>query len=81
MIMRTLLAIVVSMACLSTVAVAADGDRLAAEQWLSKAVESSRQIRTESAISHAAVAMVHAHAQLGQVDEAFQAAKRITNPL
>ncbi len=80
MIMRTLLAIVVSMACLSTVAVAADGDRLAAEQWLSKAVESSRQIRTESAISHAAVAMVQAHAQLGQVDEAFQAAKRITNP-
>ncbi|MDB5342399.1 MAG: hypothetical protein JWP89_776 [Schlesneria sp.] len=80
MITRTLLLLVVSIACLSTIAVAADGDRLAAEQWLSRAVESSRQIKTESAISHAAVAMVHAHAQLGQVDKAFQAAKRITNP-
>lgn len=80
MITRTFLPMVVSMACLSTVAVAADGDRAAAEQWMVKAVESSKQIKTESAISHAADKMAHAHARLGQVDDAFQAAKLVTNP-
>ena len=80
MIKRTLLLMVVSMACLSTVAVGADGDRAAAEQWLFRAVESSRQIKTESAISHAADKLAHAHARLGHVDDAFQAAKLVTNP-
>ncbi len=80
MMTRTLLPIVVLMVCLSTVAVAADGDRAAAEQWMVRAVESSREIKTESAISYAAEKMVYAHARLGQVDDAFQAAKRVTNP-
>lgn len=70
----------VSVLCLSAVAVAADGNRAAAEQWLLRAVESSSLIKTESAISHAADKLAHAHARLGQVDDAFQAAKRITNP-
>jgi tetratricopeptide (TPR) repeat protein len=80
MIKRTILPVIVSLAWLATVAIAADGDRAAAEQWLLRAVESSKQIKTESAISHAADKMAHAHARLGQVDDAFQAAKRITNP-
>ena len=80
MMTRTLLTIVVLMVCISTVSVAADGDRAAAEQWMMRAVESSKEIKTESAIRHAAEKMVYAHARLGQVDEAFQAAKRITNP-
>ena len=80
MMTRTLLRIVVSMVCLSKVADSADGDRAAAEQWLLRAVESSGLIKTESAISHAADKMAHAQARLGQVDDAFQQAKRITNP-
>ncbi len=80
MIARTLLPMSVSIVCLSAVVHAADGDRAAAEQWLLRAVESSRQIKTESAISHAADKMANAHARLGQVDEAFNAAKLVTNP-
>ena len=77
---RTILQVVVSLAWLATVAVAADGDRASADQWMLRAVESSKQIKTESAISHAADKMAHAHARLGQVEDAFQAAKRVTNP-
>jgi tetratricopeptide (TPR) repeat protein len=80
MVTRTLLLMLVSLACVSTVSVAADGNRAAAEQWLFRAVESSKQIKTASAISHAADKMAHAHARLGQVDDSLQAAKRITNP-
>ena len=80
MMTRILIAIVVSMACHSTFVVAADGDRHAAEEWLQRAVESSRQIKTESAISNAANKMAYAHVRLGQVDDAFNAAKRVTNP-
>ena len=78
--MRTLLVIVTSMACLSSAADAVDDDRVVAERWLATAVESSKQIKPESAISHAADKLAHAHARLGQVDEALQAAKRVTNP-
>jgi hypothetical protein len=77
---RTLLLIVVSMGWLSTVAVAADGDRAAAERWMIMADESSTQIKTASAVSHAADKMAQAHARLGQFEAAFQAAKRVTNP-
>ncbi len=80
MMTRALLPMLVSMACLSNFAVAADGDRAAAEVWMQRAVESFRQIKTESAISHAADKLSHAHARLGQVDAAFQAAKRVNNP-
>ena len=45
MVTRTLLPLLVAMSCLSTVSVAADGDRAAAEQWLFRAVESSKQIK------------------------------------
>ena len=80
MMKRVFFPTLLSMASLSTVAVAADGDRAAAEQWMLRAVESFRQIKTESAISHAADKLADAHARLGQVDDAFQAAKRVTNP-
>ena len=79
MISQRLLPMLASIVCLSTVAVAADRDRAAAEKWLLKAVESSRQIKTESAISHASDKLAHAHSRLGQVDNAFQAAKRVKN--
>ena len=77
---RALLRIVVVMVGHVTVAAAADEDRAAAEQWLLRAVESFREIKVESAISNAADKMAHAHARLGQVADAFQAAQRVTNP-
>ena len=80
MITRTLLLLVVSSVWLSTVTVAAERNHAAAEQWMDKAVESFKQIETESAISHAANKIAHAHARLGQVEDAFQAAKLVTNP-
>ncbi|TWU38587.1 hypothetical protein [Novipirellula artificiosorum] len=76
----SLVSMILSLACLSAFSVSADADQVEAERWMAKAVESSRRITTESAISHAADKLSHAHARLGQVDDAFNAAKRVTNP-
>ena len=76
----SLVSMILSLACLSAFSVSADADQVEAERWMAKAVESSRKITTESAISHAADKLSHAHARLGQVDDAFNAAKRVTNP-
>ncbi|MGB7329115.1 MAG: hypothetical protein WBD31_29815 [Rubripirellula sp.] len=57
-----------------------NADQAKAEHWLAKAVESSAQIETPSAISNAAKSLARVHARLGQVEAAFSAAKRVTDP-
>ncbi|TWU55554.1 hypothetical protein Poly59_18540 [Rubripirellula reticaptiva] len=58
----------------------AQAQQAQAQQWLARAAESSAQIESPSAISNAATSLARVHARLGQVDAAFEAAKRISKP-